>query len=130
MSSPIVGYNAVVQKDGSDIGYATGVTVGIDVDLIKEYALGSTTPQVLEAGNRSFTVSIDMMFIDDTYATDVLNGTAVSLVIRPAGTGSGLPEITLENVIFNSWELSIDQDGVIMESISGEAKSISFSTQT
>lgn len=130
MSSPIVGYKAVIQKDGEDIGYATGVTVGIDIDLIKEYSLGGATPQVLEAGNKTFTVSIDKMYIDNTYATDVLNGTAVTIVVRPAGTGSGLPEITLSNVVFNSWELSIEQDGVIMESVEGEAKSISFGTQS
>jgi len=129
MSSPIVGKDAVIQIDGEDVGYAKGVTIGIDVDLIKDYVIGSDTPAVLEAGNKSFSVSIDKMYIDNTYAQDVLNGTKVSVVVRPAGTGSGLPEITISNVVLNSWELSIEQDGVVMESISGEGDSITFSTQ-
>jgi len=69
------------------------------------------------------------MYIDNTYATDVLNGTEVTIVVRPAGTGSGKPEITLSNVVFNSWGLSIAQDGVVMESVEGEAKSMTLGTQ-
>ena len=129
MSSPVLGKDAVIQIDGTDVGYAKGVRVSIDVDLIKDYAIGSDKPVVLEAGNKSFSVSIDKMFIDNTYAQDVLNGTKVSVVVRPAGTGSGLPEITISNVVLNSWELSIEQDGVVMESVSGEGDSITFSTQ-
>jgi len=129
MSTPVLGVNAVIQKDGSDIGYAEGVTVGIDIDLIKEYAIGDTEPVVLSAGNKTFTVSIEKMYIDNTYANDVLNGTEVTIVVRPAGTGSGKPEITLSNVVFNSWELSIAQDGVVMESVEGEAKSMTLGTQ-
>jgi hypothetical protein len=69
------------------------------------------------------------MYIDNAYAQDVLNGTAVSIVIRPAGTGSGLPEITIGNVVFNSWELSIEQDGVVMETVTGEGKTLTLATQ-
>ena len=129
MSSPIVGKDAVIQIDGEDVGYAKGVTVSIDVDLIKDYAIGSDTPVVLEAGNKSFSVSIEKMYIDNTYAQDVLNGTKVNIVVRPAGTGSGLPEITISNIVLNSWGLSIEQDGVVMESVEGEGDSITFSTQ-
>ena len=129
MSSPIVGKDAVIQIDGEDVGYAKGVRVSIDVDLIKDYAIGSDTPVVLEAGNKSFSVSIDKMYIDNTYAQDVLNGTKVNIVVRPAGTGSGLPEITISNIVLNSWGLSIEQDGVVMESVEGEGDSITFSTQ-
>ena len=129
MSSPVLGKDAVIQIDGEDVGYAKGVRVSIDVDLIKDYVIGSDTPAVLEAGNKSFSVSIEKMFIDNTYAQDVLNGAKVNIVVRPAGTGSGLPEITISNVVLNSWELSIEQDGVVMESVSGEGDSITFGTQ-
>ena len=129
MSSPLLGKDAVIQIDSSDVGYAQGVRVGISVDLIKEYKIGSDKPEVLEDGNKSFTVSIDKMYIDKTYAEDVLNGTSVSVVIRPAGTGSGLEEITISNVILNTWEMTVTQDGVILESVSGEGKDITFGTQ-
>lgn len=129
MSSPVVGRNAVIQKDGADIGYAVGVTIGIDVDLVKEYAIGSDTPVVLESGNKSFTVSIEKMYVDNAYAEDVLSGSKVSIVVQPAGVGSGKPTITISNVVFTSWELSIEQDGVVMESVEGEGESITFGTQ-
>ena len=129
MSSPVLGKDAVIQIDGEDVGYAKGVRVSIDVDLIKDYVIGSDTPVVLEAGNKSFSVSIEKMWIDSTYASDVLNGTKVSVVVRPEGTGTGKTEITISNVILNSWELSIEQDGVVMESVEGEGDSITFSTQ-
>jgi len=129
-TTPVLGKDAVIQVDSEDVGYAKGVTVGIDVDLIKEYKIGSNTPAVLEPGNQSFSVSIDKMWIDKTYADKVLGGTKVSVVVRPEGTGSGKTEITINNVVLNSWELSIDQDGVVMESVEGEGDSLTFGTQT
>lgn len=129
MSTPLIGRNAVIKKGTADIGYCTGVRVALDVDLIKAYRIGSDTPAVLTAGNKTFRVSIEKMYIDNAYAADVLNGTAVTIEIQPAGTGTGKPKITLSNVVFNSWELTIDQDGVIMESVEGEGTSIAFATQ-
>ncbi|MEM0010787.1 MAG: hypothetical protein QW424_05390 [Candidatus Bathyarchaeia archaeon] len=129
MSTPLIGRNAVIKMGTADIGYCTGVRVTLDVDLIKAYRIGSDTPAVLTAGNKTFRVSIEKMYIDNTYATNVLNGAAVTIEVQPAGTGTGKPKITLSNVIFTSWELTIEQDGVIMESIEGEASSIAFETQ-
>ena len=129
MSSPIVGKDAVIQIDGEDVGYAKGITISEKRDLLKDFVLGSDEPAVLEAGNKTVSISIEKMFIDDTYLQDVLNGTKVTVVVRPAGTGSGLPELTINNVVFYSWELSIEQDGVVMESIEGEGTSITPGTQ-
>jgi hypothetical protein len=129
MSTPLIGRNAVVMKNTTEIGYCTGVRVGIDVDLVKEFKMGSDKPAILESGNKSFTVSIDKMFIDSTYATDVLNGTKVTIEVRPAGTGTGKPKITLSNVVLTGWEMTADQDGVIMESVEGEGDNITFGTQ-
>jgi hypothetical protein len=130
MSTPLIGRNAVVMKGATEIGYCTGVRVGIDVDLVKEFKMGSDKPAVLESGNKSFTVSIDKMYLDSTYATDVLNGTKVTIEVRPAGTGTGKPKITISNVILTGWDLTIDQDGVIMESVEGEGDNITFGTQS
>ena len=126
----MLGKDAVIQIDSTDVGYAQGVSVSIDVDLIKEYKIGSNTPAVLEAGNQTFKVSVDKMWIDSAYADKVLNGTKVSMVVRPEGTGSGKTEITISNVVLNSWKLSIDQDGVVMESVEGEGDSLTLGTQS
>ena len=129
MSQPLVGRNAVIKKGTDEIGFCTGVTVGIDVDLIKMYRIGSDKPVVLSSGNKTFTVRIDKAYIDNAYASDVLSGATVSIEIQPAGTGTGKPKITLSNVVFTGWDLTVTQDGVIMERIDGEASDITFATQ-
>ena len=129
MSSPGLGKDAVIQVDSQDVGYAKGVTYRLTADIVKDYKIGSDDPAILESGNKTYAVSIEKMYIDNTYADDVLNGTKLSIVIRPLGTGTGKPEITLSNVVFNSYELSITQDGVVLESVEGEAASVTHSTQ-
>lgn len=126
--SKLLGRNAEIYKDDTLIGYAKGVTAGIDADLIKDYDLGDDKPTLLESGNKSFPITIDKAFIDKTYAEDVLNGTKVELKIYPAGSTSGKPVITLSNCIMTSWEFTFEQDGVVLESISGEGASITFGT--
>lgn len=126
----LLGRNGVVLKGATQIGDVKNVSVSISADIIKEYLLGSDTPAVLESGNKSFSVSIEKMYIDSTYATDVLNGSKVTIEVRPNGTGAGKPKITLNNVVFNSWDFEVTQDGLIAESISGEATSIAFGTQS
>jgi hypothetical protein len=129
MSTPLIGRNAVVLMGATEIGYCTGVRVDINVDLYKEYKMGSDKPAILKDGNKSFRVRVEKMFIDSTYATNVLNGTSVSIEVRPAGTGTGKPKITLSNVIFTRWEMTADQDGVIMESVEGEGDGLTLGTQ-
>jgi hypothetical protein len=129
---PLLGRSAVILKGATEIGYCTSVNVSIDADLIKEYYISGTNPDrpaYLASGNKSFKVSIERAYVDNTYANDILNGTAVTIEVRPEGTGTGKPKITLSNVIFSSWEMSIEQDGVIMESIEGEGTSITWGTQ-
>ena len=130
MSTPVLGKDAVIQIDGSDVGYAKGVTVSIDADVIKDYAIGDADPAVLESGNKTYGVTFDLMWIDKTYAEKVLNGTKVSVVVRPEGTGSGKTEITISNVVLKTWELTIVQDGVVLQSIEGEGDSMTISTQS
>jgi hypothetical protein len=130
--APIVGRTAVIKKGTTEIGYCKSVSVSIDVDLIKEYFIGGTSPDkpaVIASGNKSFKVSIEKAYIDSTYANDVLNGSAVTISVLPQGTGTGKPQIDITDVVFTSWELSVEQDGIIMESVEGEGKSIAFTTQ-
>lgn len=53
MSTPIVGRSGVVKKAGTAIGYAKGVSVSIGVELIKDYAMDSNKPAIVEDGNQS-----------------------------------------------------------------------------
>jgi len=35
LAGPFIGQNAVVKKGSTEIAYATGVTIGVDIDTIK-----------------------------------------------------------------------------------------------
>jgi len=130
MSSPVLGKNAVIQMDSEDIGYAKNIRLGVESSLIKDYVIGDTDPAVLEPGNYSYTVRIERMWIDKTYMEKVINGTKVTVVVMPEGSGAGKTQITLNNVVLNRFELNIVQDGVVMESVEGEGKGIEIGTQS
>ena len=125
MSSPLLGVHALVKKDTAEIGYAQGVRLAINADLIKEYKIGSQTPEVLDYGNRSFPFTIDRMYIDNEYANLVLNGTTFDLIVYPSGSGA---YYTADDCVITSWEMTISQDGVILESVSGEAKNVTYTS--
>jgi hypothetical protein len=110
-------------------GYAKSVSASIDADLVKEYTLGSDKPAYLASGNKTFKVSFELLYANDKYAQKVLAGDKFDVIIAPDGWGSGKPLVTLKNVVINSWEQSIEQDGVIAESLEGEGDNIELATQ-
>ena len=83
MSTPPLGREAVVLLDTVEVGYAENVKESIDAALIKKYKLGSDKPVVLKSGNKTFAIEFGKMYIDKTYAEKVLNGTAVTVEVRP-----------------------------------------------
>jgi hypothetical protein len=114
-------------------GYAKSVSVSMDVDIIKEYCINVTNPDrpaFIASGNKSFKVSIELLYANDKYAQKILAGDKFDIITAPDGWGSGKPLVTLKNVVLNSWEQSIEQDGVIAESLEGEGDSITLETQT
>ena len=130
MNSPVLGKDAKIQIDSEDVGYAKNVRLGVESSLIKDYVISDTDPAILEPGNYSYTVRIEKMWIDKTYLEKVINGTKVSVVVMPEGTGTGKTQITLNNVVLNRFELNITQDGAVMESVEGEGKGIEVTTQS
>jgi hypothetical protein len=126
----LLGREGVIKKGTETIGSVKNVSIGINADLIKEYVWGSDTPEVLASGNKTFTINIEKLYVDKSYAEDVLNGNAVTIEVHPEGTGSGKPKITLADAVLNAWDYDQAQDGVIGERVKGEAKSIAFGTQT
>ena len=123
--SGVIGRNADIYINGTLAGAAKGVTIGISVELIKYYVLGSHDPNVLEPGNRSYPVSIDLLYVDKTHASLVHLGTKIDIHVLPTGTPPG-EEYIYNDVVLTNWENSIPQDGVILETVSGEGKTITL----
>lgn len=130
MSTPIVGRNGVVKKAGIAIGYAKDVSVSIEVELVKDYAMDSNKPAIVEDGNQSYKVSVESMYVDNTYAQVVLTGDSVDIELDPAGAGTGKPKITVKGVVFTSWKLDQKQTGVVMQSMEGEGNDLELGTLT
>lgn len=128
MSTPIVGRNGVVKKAGTAIGYAKGVSVSISVELIKDYAMESNKPAILEDGNQSYKVTVESMYVDNTYASLVLAGDPVDIELDPAGNAVGKPKLTVKNVVFTNWKLDQKQTGVVMQSMDGEGDDLEPAT--
>ncbi|HEX9261201.1 MAG TPA: hypothetical protein VF893_01580 [Candidatus Bathyarchaeia archaeon] len=57
MSSPKLGRNARLFKDGVVIGYAKDISVKASADLIKEYSMDSLSPAIVAPGKQTFTWS-------------------------------------------------------------------------
>jgi len=110
-------------------GLAKTCAVSVDVDLVKEYVIGSDKPAMLASGKKGFKVSFDMLYMDDKYAQKVLAGSKFDVIVAPDGWATGKPLVTLRNVVLNTWERSITQDGVTAESVEGEGESVEVTTQ-
>lgn len=123
MSTPTSAKNASVTLDGDAVGYAKGIKIGISAGLVKDYSMDDQDPAILEQGNRSFPVSIDKLFIDDTHAQQVLDGTAIDLIVTPSGGSAYI----IGDVILNNWELTITDPGPLLSKVSGEGKSLTIS---
>ena len=112
------------------IGYARSVRIGMDASLIKIYNIESDEPDVLESAEKSFTVSIERMYIDRRLAKNyLLEKRPFTLHVKPAGSGAGLELIKLLDVHLTSYSLSIEQNGLILDSVEGEASDLIFTTQ-
>lgn len=128
-TTPVLGRNGSITISGTEVGYVKGVTFDLEAEVIKEYKFTSDLPIVLESGNKSFKFKFEKMYIDTTYATMVLNGTKVTILLGPANsTPSGQPKYTLNNSIIFHHGFRDQQDGIVIEEGSGEASSLTIGT--
>jgi hypothetical protein len=128
-TAPVIGRNAHIKMNNVVVGYGKNFTIGIRKGIIKEYMFQSTDPGLLETGNCEYPWTCELMWIDSVYAALVLDGTKITIEVGPEGsTPVGSTKITLSNAILNTWNLNIKQDGVVLENISGEGKTLAFTT--
>jgi hypothetical protein len=126
---PGIGRNGSITINGAEAGYVTNVIFDIDAAILKDYKFTSDVPAVLEAGNKTFKFSFDKMYIDTTYASLVLAGTKITILIGPVNsTPTGQPKYTLTNAIIFHHGIKDAQNGIVMENGSGEAAALTIGT--
>ena len=126
---PVIGRNGSITINGVEAGFITNVTFEVDAAILKEYKFTSDLPAVLEAGNKTFKFSFDKMYIDGTYASLVLAGTKITILIGPANsTPAGQPKYTLTNAIITHHSIKDAQGGIVMENGSGESAALTIGT--
>jgi hypothetical protein len=130
MSTPDIGRIAEVKLAGVVVGYCKGVTLSIAGAIIKDYALNSDLPSAVKAGNKSFTVDIAVMFIDETYAEAILANAPVEIIIGPQGSTTGKPKFTVTGVVLSKWDLQVKQDAIVLSNVSGEGAGLTIGAYT
>ena len=120
MSTPSSGRSGDVYIAGAKVGHVKGFSASVKVEAIKDYSQDQSGPALLEAGNQSYKVDIDSMWLDNTIVNEVLAGAAVTVVLSGASGGN----ITFTDVILTDWKLDKKLTGAILQSVSGEAASI------
>ena len=120
MSTPSSGRTGDVYIDNSKVGHVKGCSISVKVEVIKDYSQDSVSPALLEAGNQSYKIDIDSMWLDNNWLSAVLAGTAVDIKLS-GGTGG---DITLTDCILSDWKLDKKLTGAILESVSAEGKGV------
>ncbi len=121
MSTPSSGREGDVYIDNTKVGHVKGFSASIKVEAIKDYSQDGYGPALLVAGNQSYKVDIDSMWLCDSVMDQVLAGTPVDITLSGATGGT----ITYTDVVLTDWKLDKKLTGAILQSVSGEGKGVS-----
>ncbi len=124
MSTPILGRNARLYKDGTVIGYGKNISVKATADLIKEYSMDSLEPAIIGAGKQTFTWSAEKLYVSGAYMSLLLAGTSFDLVFAPKGSSNVAPYETWGDCVVLSCERTAGETGGVIEKIQGEATTV------
>lgn len=87
MSTPVSGRSGDVYIGSTKVGHVKGFSASVKVEAIKDYSQDQYGPVLLEAGNQSYKVDIDSMWLDNDVLEDVLAGSAVDIMLSGASGG-------------------------------------------
>jgi hypothetical protein len=124
MSTPLLGRNARLYKDGVVIGYGKNISVKASAELIKDYSMDSLIPAIVAPGKQTFNWSAEKLYIDGSWMTLLLNGTEFDIVFAPTGSNTTPPYETWSDCVVLNIERTAGETGGILEKVDGEAKSV------
>ena len=124
MSSPVLGRNARLYKDGVAIGYGKNIRVKASAELIKDYSMDALTPAVVGAGKQTFTWSAERLYVDGTYMSLLLAGTEFDIVFQPSGSYQTAPYEAWTDCVVLNVERTAGETGGVLEKVDGEASDV------
>jgi sporulation protein YlmC with PRC-barrel domain len=122
----LIGRNGVITIATVAVGSVKNINVDISAEKLKEYVMGNDKPDSLDAGNKSFTFSIDKLFVDSTHINQVMNGTVVAIAFSPAGTSA--QKYTINSAILDKGSIKQSQGGYVMHNVTGEGMGLTWSS--
>ena len=130
MSTPLLGRNARLYKDGTVIGYGKNISVKASAELIKDYSMDSLTPAIVAPGKQTFNWNAEKFYLDGSWMTLLLNGTEFDIVFAPTGDDETPPYETWSDCVVLNVERTAAETGGILEKVDGEAKSVAVTEVT
>ena len=124
MSTPVLGRNARLYKDGVAIGYGKNISVKASAELIKDYSMDALTPAVVGAGKQTFTWSAERLYIDGSFMTLLLAGTSFDIVFQPSGSYTAAPYEEWTDCVVLNVERTAGETGAVLEKVDGEASAV------
>jgi len=119
-----LGRNARLYKDGVVVAFGKNISVKATAEMIKEYSMDALTPAITGPGKQSFNWTMERLYTDSEFLTDLLAGTQFDMVFAPTGSSTTAPYETWANCTILSCERTAGEAGGLLEKISGEAESV------
>jgi hypothetical protein len=122
---PQIGRIAIVQINSTTVGYAQGYTYNPSLSVVKEWVLepsgtpATGWPQVAGAGQKTASIDIDALYVDNTYLTLFEAMATVTVILGPVGSSGGNTKITCTGYITKT-SISVKQSAISTLKISIE----------
>jgi len=123
------GWEGTVKIENVTVARATGLTIEVSQGLEPVYVIGRREPYIIKEGSRSFTGTIDKMFLDDTLFSrlyldkDTQDEIWISGVVSDGVTTR---TIIARGVKFDTWSWELPQDDFVVESVDFTATGVTY----
>jgi hypothetical protein len=123
---PLLGRDARLFKDSTEIGYGKSISTKASAEVIKVRSMDSLQPAITAPGAQSFAWSMERLFTDNALIKLLLAGTKFDLIFAPDGDDSGDYIETWTNCSITNREIKAGESDGVLENLSGEAENVTF----
>ena len=123
---PLLGRDARMFQDNTEIGYGKSISTKASAEIIKVRSMDSLQPAITAPGAQSFAWSMERLFTDNAWITLLLAGTKFDLVFAPDGAVDGDFIETWVNCSVTNRECKAGESDGVLENLSGEAENVTL----